>query len=177
MTWDYLSALERAYCFFLQSSKLPSEIINLLYLLREAGGDRVPLRIRTLSVCVLFESLLQLLCEEELHLPKPQKLKAADRMTRVVRHLGLTQQARWTKVFNLWKRLRNPLSHRIAKRDYSTSCFEEELLAQSRIVGAINCMILRLMDYAGPFRISEFPEEYATMRPKASPPAGARSSS
>lgn len=177
MTWDYLSVLERAYCFFLPSSKLTSEIINLLYLLREAGGDRVPLRIRTLSVCVLFESLLQLLCEEELHLPKPEKLTAADRMTLVVRHLGLAQPARWTAVFNLWKRLRNPLSHRIAKRGYSPESFEEEVLAASRIVGAINCIILRLMNYDGPFRISELPEEYAKMCSKASPLAGARSSS
>jgi hypothetical protein len=74
----------------------------------------------------------------------------------VIEHLGLKPQAYWQELYGLWSKFRNPMSHRMAKEDKSEDSIKDELIAESRIAGAINCMILKLMNYSGYVRISAY---------------------
>jgi len=49
----------------------------------------------------------------------------------------------------------------MSKANESDESYEEDLLAESRIAGAINCMILKLMNYSGYVRRSAFEAKYA----------------
>lgn len=57
--WDFSETFQKAYEFFLSGTELSKEIEELVYLLREAGGDNIPLRIELLTVCTLYESLMR----------------------------------------------------------------------------------------------------------------------
>ena len=57
-------------------------------------------------------------------------------------------------------RFRNPMGHRMAKGDKSEDSIKEGLIAQSRIAGALNCIILRLMKYSGYVRLSVYEDKY-----------------
>jgi hypothetical protein len=72
----------------------------------------------------------------------------------VIEHLGLKPEPYWQELYGLWSKFRNPMSHRMAKQDKSEDSIKDELIAESRIAGAINCMILKLMNYSGYVRIS-----------------------
>jgi len=78
----------------------------------------------------------------------------------VVEHLGLEPPARWDELYRLWSKFRNPISHRMSKADEADGALKDDLLAESRIAGAINCMILKLMSYSGYIRLSAYEDEY-----------------
>jgi len=78
----------------------------------------------------------------------------------VIEHLGLKPQAYWQELYGLWSKFRNPMSHRMAKEDKSEDSIKDEFIAESRIAGAINCMILKLMNYSGYVRLSVYEDKY-----------------
>jgi len=78
----------------------------------------------------------------------------------VIEYLGLKPSAYWQELYGLWSKFRNPISHRMAKEDKSEDSIKDELIAESRIAGAINCMILRLMNYSGYVRLSVYEDKY-----------------
>jgi hypothetical protein len=78
----------------------------------------------------------------------------------VIEHLGLKPQAQWQELYGLWSKFRNPMSHRMAKEDKSEDSIKDELIAESRIAGAINCLILKLMKYSGYVRLSVYEDKY-----------------
>jgi len=82
------------------------------------------------------------------------------RFEAVVEHLGLKPQKRWRELYGLWSKFRNPLSHRISKGDESEESMKDDWIAESRIAGAINCMILKLMNYSGYARLSAYEDTY-----------------
>jgi len=82
------------------------------------------------------------------------------RFAAVIEHLRLTPPDKWEELHDLWSKFRNPISHRMAKNDDSDKSVQEDLLAESKIAGAINCMILKLMNYAGPVRLSTYEDKY-----------------
>lgn len=83
------------------------------------------------------------------------------RFDAVFDHLGLKPQEKWQELHGLWSKFRNPISHRMSKANESEESHKEDLLAESRIAGAINCMILKLMNYSGYVRLSVFEDKYA----------------
>jgi len=83
------------------------------------------------------------------------------RFDAVFEHLGLKPPEKWQELHRLWSKFRNPISHRMSKANESDESYEEDLLAESRIAGAINCMILKLMNYSGYVRRSAFEAKYA----------------
>jgi hypothetical protein len=48
----------------------------------------------------------------------------------------------------------------MSKGNESEEAVREELLAESRIAGAINCMILRLMNYSGYVQLSTYEDAH-----------------
>lgn len=78
----------------------------------------------------------------------------------VIEHLGLMPQDKWQELYDLWSKFRNPISHRMSENNDSANAINEDLLAESKIAGAINCMILKLMNYTGPVRLSAFEDKY-----------------
>lgn len=78
----------------------------------------------------------------------------------VIEHFGLTPQDKWQGLYDLWSKSRNAISHRMADNDDSPKSVNADLLAESKIAGAINCMILKLMNYAGPVRLSTYEDKY-----------------
>ena len=120
-----------------------------------------------------FQKVKKATCEE-LHKnnhPAYQRLSAiltnADpvnirmRFEAVIDHLGLKSQGKWQELYCLWSKFRNPISHRMSKGDESEESIKDSLLAESSIAGAVNCMILKLMDYSGYARLSTYEEKYA----------------
>jgi len=89
-----------------------------------------------------------------------EPVNARMRFNAAVEHLGLKPQGSWQALFDLWRSSRNPISHRMSKGDQSEDSVKEELIAESRIAGAINCMILRLMGYSGYVRQSVYEDKY-----------------
>jgi hypothetical protein len=82
------------------------------------------------------------------------------RFDAVIEHLGLKPLDKWHELHGLWSKFRNPISHRMSKDNQSEESIKEESLAESRIAGAINCMILKLMNYSGYVRLSAFEDKY-----------------
>jgi hypothetical protein len=81
------------------------------------------------------------------------------RFCSVINYLALEPQERWNDLYDLWGRFRNPLSHRMSQNKSNDSA-EEDTLVESKIAGAINCVVLKLMGYAGPVRFSAFEDKY-----------------
>jgi hypothetical protein len=67
----------------------------------------------------------------------------------VARRLGLQPAEHWNEIYTLWSKSRNPLSHRITGNEESEESFKDHAIAESRIAGAINRMVLKVMGYSG----------------------------
>jgi hypothetical protein len=203
LKWDFAEALQKAYAFFAHDTTVTGDITELLYLFREAGTAAVPGRIRLLTLCSLFESLLrvihqdrialtanadaqtfeaarQWLCAElEAKIAAEGSSSAYERLFAIVKgaeavhmrqryqsvadYLQLNPPDEWAAIFALWQRARNPVSHHLAKNDASDKSTKEQFIAESRIAGAINCIILKLMGYSGFARRSTFENRYAVI--------------
>ncbi|MHB9008007.1 MAG: hypothetical protein ACYDC1_13860, partial [Limisphaerales bacterium] len=119
-----------------------------------------------------FQRVKNEVCEELLKKGQPAHerlvsiLKAAEpvnnrmRYEAVIEHLGLKPEAYWQELYGLWSKFRNPMSHRMAKEDKSEDSIKDEVIAESRIAGALNCMVLRLMNYSGYVRHSVYEDKY-----------------
>jgi hypothetical protein len=88
-------------------------------------------------------------------------LRPKDKFKAIIEHWQLKPEDHWNEIFAAWERHRHPLSHRMSKGDESEESNRATLLAESRIGGAINCMILKLMNYAGCVSISSYEDKYA----------------
>jgi hypothetical protein len=62
--WIFQDVLKKGTAFFEMNSKLSKEISNLLFLFREADAKEVHSDITMISLCALFENLVQLLFRE-----------------------------------------------------------------------------------------------------------------
>ena len=69
----------------------------------------------------------------------------------------------WKAIHKEWATYRNPLSHKIAESPGEEKDFRGELVAVSRISGAINAVILKLMGYSGMARVSTFEDTYKSI--------------
>jgi hypothetical protein len=87
-------------------------------------------------------------------------LRLKDEFELVLGHLRLGPEKRWQGIFDLWRDYRNPLSHRLSDEDESEASTKDQLRAESKIAGAINCLTLKLMGYSGFARLSAFEDEY-----------------
>jgi hypothetical protein len=195
LSWKFEDALEKAYNFFSNDSKLAREAETLLFIFREATTRGIPKRIALLSLCSLLESLVRVIYEEEIASKKVietaefQKVKKETceelnkknqpayqrlssiltnaesvnnrmRFDAVIEYVGLKPQDKWQELYGQWSKFRNPISHRMSKGNESEESAREELFAESRFAGAINCMILKLMNYSGYVRLSVFEDKY-----------------
>lgn len=195
LVWKYEEALELAYKFFANDTKLMHEIENLLYIYREASNRGIAKRISLLSLCSLFESITRVIYEERIAPAKAAEVtsfeqardevfkelskkpepvyrrlagivKAAEpvnnrtRYEAVIQHLNLKPEQQWLDLYTLWQKSRNPVSHRMSGGAESEDSIKEELYAESRIAGAINCFILKLMGYSGYVRMSTYEDKY-----------------
>jgi hypothetical protein len=82
------------------------------------------------------------------------------RFNEVLDHLGLSEVEGYEELYGLWSGVRNPLSHRMSDSDESEEAWKKNVDAESRIAGAINCLVLKLMDYSGWVRLSAFENKY-----------------
>ncbi len=78
----------------------------------------------------------------------------------VLNKLGLTAKPFWQDLYRLWSGFRNPLSHRMSSKSDSENDLKEATLAESQLAGAINLIVLKLMGYSGPVRLSAFEDKY-----------------
>jgi hypothetical protein len=120
-----------------------------------------------------FQKIKKEICEELTRRNQPgydrlsailanaEPLNARMRFEAVIEHLDLKPREKWQELFELWQKFRNPMSHRMSKSNKSDDLANEELFAESRIAGAINCMILKLMKYSGYVNFSVFEDVYA----------------
>jgi hypothetical protein len=88
-----------------------------------------------------------------------------ERYNAVLRRLGFSQNPRWSSIFKDWRAIRNPLAHSIAENEDSKETFSRAMEAESRFVGVINCVVLRLMGYSGPVCIGARGKEVGWLRP------------
>jgi hypothetical protein len=84
-------------------------------------------------------------------------------VTAVTGKLWANSPLDWKSIHKEWTLYRNPLSHRIAGSPGEEKNFGGELLAVSRLAGAVNAVILKLMGYSGMARISTFEDGYKTI--------------
>lgn len=82
------------------------------------------------------------------------------RFDNVIENLGLKPLEKWQELYELWVKYRNPVSHRMSKTNESDETTGKETFAESRLAGALNAMILKLMNYTGPVVLSRFEDKY-----------------
>jgi hypothetical protein len=93
-------------------------------------------------------------------LTSAKPLRPKDKLEAILDQFQLKPKARWLEIFKLWRDYRNPLSHRLSDNDDSEASTKENLLAESKIAGAINSIILKRMGYSGPVHASAYEEQY-----------------
>lgn len=86
-------------------------------------------------------------------------VRIEDQFRAVLDHLGLRSDW-WDEIMALWKETRHPLSHRMASGEESEENVKSNMMARSRLAGAINAIVLRLVGYSGPVRLSAFEDKY-----------------
>lgn len=84
-----------------------------------------------------------------------EALRIRDQFNDVVSHLGLNADY-WGEAYRRWTRSRNPASHRITSSDGSEDTDRAAIIAESRLAGAINGLVLKLVGYTGPAVGSSF---------------------
>ena len=82
----------------------------------------------------------------------------------LVSRMGLNADY-WGKVYRLWTSSRNPASHRITSSDRSEETDRATLIAESRVAGAINGLVLKLVGYTGPAVGSAFEDMLVQIGP------------
>lgn len=200
--WDFRAAIELATAFFMNESRLTEEVAEILFLFREAGDGGVHGEITTITLCVLFENLVQTIFRELKIMEKataedPQlaafanakaelaeelrhRIETKDEAYRrllsivqsanpfsigkifqaVVRRLNLQWEGDMEIVFDTWKRARNRLVHDKRRSEQSEDEIRESMLNESRIAGAINILVLKLVGYSGWMMSSAFEDKY-----------------
>jgi hypothetical protein len=78
----------------------------------------------------------------------------------VANHLELKWEGDMESVFEIWKNARNPLVHGKARSSPSEDVIKQASLDESRIAGAINILVLKLIGYSGWLRSSAFEDGY-----------------
>lgn len=120
--WDLSHPLQKAYEFFLSGSQLSMEIDELLYLFREAGEDKVPLRVSLLTICTLYESLMRSIHAHRLKsLTKSDEIVAfTEAKTEVLKHIQkrqdesqVLQASAFSRLFNNYTALQARASGRL----------------------------------------------------------------
>jgi hypothetical protein len=85
----------------------------------------------------------------------------ADRMFEaIISHFGLQWKDDMELVLKAWRRARNPSVHKSKYATRSEDDLREITLAESRIAGAINILLLKLFGYSGYIRHSAFEDGY-----------------
>jgi aromatic ring hydroxylase len=78
----------------------------------------------------------------------------------IVSHFSLQWDNDMELVFKTWQRARNPSVHQSKYATRSEDDLKEISLAESRIAGAINILLLKLFGYSGYIRHSAFEDGY-----------------
>ena len=77
--------------------------------------------------------------------------------------LLINSSVNWKKTHKEWSTFRNPLSHKISAGADGENNLPKYMMAVSRISGAINVVLLKLMGYSGMARTSVYEEEHKTI--------------
>jgi hypothetical protein len=93
-------------------------------------------------------------------LTSARPLRPKDKFEAIVNYWKFKPEEQWKEILASWERYRNPLSHRMSGGDESEESVKETLLAESKIAGAINCMILKLLNYSGIVQLSTYEDKY-----------------
>ena len=150
--WCFENALAKAFSFFHEKSELSEEVSKLLYFVREAKGPTT-----NIVFCSLLESLIKAIFEAQIA-PKDhggmsrgkkdhREVPVAKMFRAVVEHLHLPWENDWEVLCAFWKENRNRLVHRATKTEDDDTFLD--YLIESRVAGAINMLILKLMGYQG----------------------------
>jgi hypothetical protein len=78
----------------------------------------------------------------------------------VVNHFGLRWQDDMEIIFDTWKKARNPIVHEKTRSNASEDEIKKSTINESRIAGAINMLLLKLIGYSGWMRSSTFEDKY-----------------
>jgi hypothetical protein len=70
-------------------------------------------------------------------------------------------EPRWEAIYATWKAHRNSALH--VGKNRPEEDYREDLIVCSRVAGAINVLLLRLMGYTGEVRWSAFGDDYDQM--------------
>ena len=163
ISWDYTATLSLAFKFFRQDSSLNREIRQLLFLAREACRVGVHGRISCIAVCSLLESLVNAIWESAPGFVAPSRRPPAkERFQSVVDRLGLKWNNDWDGLFEFWRTNRNGLVHRCAESKIGDNG-GNDISVESRIGGAINILILKLMGYSGIVCASVYEDKFKTI--------------
>lgn len=118
--------------------------------------DELKLKVSQQTDPTGFERILRILTNAE-------ATDARMKFESVIGYLGLKPEDEWKQLFKLWTGCRNPLTHRMAENDDSEQSVKNDMAAESNIAGAINCMVLKLMGYAGHVQRSTFEDKYVVI--------------
>jgi hypothetical protein len=87
----------------------------------------------------------------------------AEKYRALFRHYAFSNNELFAKILKDWKRRRNPLAH--GRQDYSNDQeTSENWMAQARIAGGINLLLLRAMGYKGVMGLSSLEDSFVEIR-------------
>jgi hypothetical protein len=78
----------------------------------------------------------------------------------VIANLGFQTAERWEDIYKMWSANRHPLSHRMTGKEADEPSGKADSMAESKIAGAINCILLKAMGYSGLMQSCTFADEY-----------------
>jgi len=89
-----------------------------------------------------------------------QLFTVREKLQAVANHFGLEWQGDMEDVFKTWQKARDPLVHGKGRANLSEADRKDLMLAESRIAGAINILVLKTVGYSGKMSASVFEGKY-----------------
>ena len=89
-----------------------------------------------------------------------QLFSTKEKFQAVVNYFGLQWEGDMETAFRTWSRARHPLVHGERLTDQTEDELKDLMLAESRIAGALNFLLLKLFGYSGQMSASAFEEKY-----------------
>lgn len=89
-----------------------------------------------------------------------QPFTVRERFQAIASHFGLQWPEDMEVIFRTWQSARDPLVHGKRRANLTETELKDLMLAESRIAGGINILVLKLMGYSGRMSASAFEEKY-----------------
>ncbi len=74
----------------------------------------------------------------------------------VIKGIGFDWNEKWTTFYSEWSSARNPIAHRLAGGIMTEDSIRNSSIIESKIAGALNSIVLKLMGYSGAVHPSPF---------------------